>query len=134
MGSAGTDLQVALRFLPEFFFALIPIIFFQPLVIFKRIIHRLISKSSDFKVSSCEAILRSIGVPPEARGHGIAERLLKEFEAQAILNGAIGVTLTTDADGNGRALAFYFKNGFYISQKFYQYDTRAMYLMKKNLI
>jgi ribosomal protein S18 acetylase RimI-like enzyme len=133
MGTAGSDLKVAIRFLPELCFALIPVFFFHPLVISKRIINRIVSTSSSLNISDSEVMLRSIAVLPESRGHGIAEILIKNFEVQAVTAGAVRAVLTTDANENERALAFYFKNGFEITHKFYRYNKRAMYLMKKNL-
>ncbi|QWD06055.1 GNAT family N-acetyltransferase [Polynucleobacter paneuropaeus] len=133
MSSSGSDFQVALRFYPQFIYALSTVFFSQPLVIFKRIIYRLKSNSFKFEVNKSQVILRSFGIRPEYRGSGIANDLIKEFEAQAVRRGIVSIALTTDARDNERAIAFYSKNGFKIAKKFYQNDTRAMYLMEKFL-
>jgi len=134
MGSAGTGPQVALRFYPQFIYALSAVFFSQPLVIFKQIIYRLKSQGSELDVNNNQVILRSIAVRPEYISSGIANSLIKEFEVQAINKGIVSIVLTTDAIDNERAIAFYSKNGFKIARKFYQNDIRAMYFMKKNLI
>jgi len=56
--------------------------------------------------------LLSIAVDPKASGHGTGSRLLEAFKTEALKRSFSEVYLTTDANGNEKANAFYLKNGF----------------------
>jgi GNAT superfamily N-acetyltransferase len=62
-------------------------------------------------VSGRAAELVSMWVTPEARGRGVADRLIDEVESWARRGGATRLQLAV-ADGNGRAAAVYRRLGF----------------------
>lgn len=61
----------------------------------------------------CQADLLSIGVLPEFRGTSVAEDLVTAFEERMKKNGVSRYSLSVKAE-NGRARAFYAKQGFQI--------------------
>jgi ribosomal protein S18 acetylase RimI-like enzyme len=62
-------------------------------------------------VSSSEAHLRGMAVPPECYGRGIAQRLLEAMENHFLANGCTRISLDT-TEPLHRAMRFYEKNGF----------------------
>jgi ribosomal protein S18 acetylase RimI-like enzyme len=87
-------------------------------------VHRIQTPASELPVRSCE--LSSIAVAPEASGHGLGKTLMRNFLAQARLMEARRVYLTTDADGNDAANAFYRDAGFQHTRRFLQRKGRWM--------
>lgn len=131
--SAGKDRSLAIRYLLQFFLAIIPAAIYNPKLVLKRIFSQFFSTRDEPAVPEGAAVLRSIGVLPDVRGKGIAEQLLIEFEEQAKNKGAEIVALTTDALDNERAIRFYRKHGYHISQEFKQDKHRKMFLMLKSI-
>lgn len=132
--SAGKDKKLALRFLPHFIWAVIPAFVRNPFKVTSRIASQLLTDGGQPPMPSGSAVLRSIGVLPENKGKGIANKLLDAFEQLAKKKNAISVALTTDARNNERAIGFYLKNGYQIREKFIQNETREMLLLVKPLI
>lgn len=131
--SAGKDRNLAVRFLPQLILSLIPAVVRNPVKVVKRITSQLFTTSERANIPKNAVILRSIGIQPSMQGGGAAGRLLQEFELRANEKGATSVALTTDALDNERAIRFYSKNGYKISQEFRQDGQRPMYLMTKEL-
>lgn len=131
--SAGKDRHMALRFLPQFLAALLPALLRNPGKVLKRIASQFLALGEEPEIPDGAAVLRSIGVLPEARGSGVASLLLTEFERQALAKGATTVALTTDAVDNERAIGFYLKQGYTVIQEFRQDKSRQMFLMLKDL-
>ncbi len=77
--------------------------------------------------------LLSIAVLPEQKGSGMAKKLLKYFEKEALNRGANRVALTTDINDNDRVVAFYKKCEYRIYYDFCTYPNRRMYKMIKDL-
>lgn len=133
MKSAGKDRRLAIRFLPQFLLAIIPALVRNPINVLKRFATQFFAVGKEPAIPDDAVVLRSIGVLPDAKGRGVAGRLLIEFEEQAKMKGAKIVALTTDARENERAIGFYRKNGYEIAQEFEQDKNRAMLLMLKKL-
>lgn len=57
-------------------------------------------------------LLSSLGIAADCTGRGFGQRLVSAFCELAVAASAKGVYLLTDADSNGRTLAFYSKCGF----------------------
>lgn len=131
--SSGRDRNLALRFLPQFMLALIPAVIRNPIKVIKRIGSQFFTSSEKLSIPDTAAVLRSIGVQPKFKGAGVAGRLLQEFEFQASQKGADCVALTTDALDNERAIGFYRKHGYTVTQDFKQDGKRPMYLLIKQL-
>jgi ribosomal protein S18 acetylase RimI-like enzyme len=127
------DRWLALRFLPQFLFAVFPAVVRDPIPLVKRLYARLFDASESPQFPDSAAVLRSIGVLPSARGTGAAASLLKTFEDSALVNGAFQVFLTTDELNNHRALRFYERSGYRFVSYFKQDGQRGMWLMSKNL-
>lgn len=87
-------------------------------------VHRIQTPASELPVRSCE--LSSIAVAPEASGNGLGKTLMRRFLAQARLMEAQRIYLTTDADGNDAANAFYRDAGFQHTRRFLQRKGRWM--------
>lgn len=63
-------------------------------------------------VSTDMAELSSVGVDPKVGGKGLGKALVANFCQGAQAMGAVGVLLTTDADGNEAVNQFYLRQGF----------------------
>jgi ribosomal protein S18 acetylase RimI-like enzyme len=87
-------------------------------------VHRIQTRESEWPARSCE--LSSIAVAPEAGGNGLGKALMKAFLAEARSMDAHCVYLTTDADGNDAANAFYRDTGFQHTRRFLQRKGRWM--------
>jgi len=85
---------------------------------------RIQTPPSDWPARSCE--LSSIAVAPEMSGNGTGKALMRAFLAQARSMDAQCVYLTTDADGNDAANAFYRDIGFQHTRQFLQRKGRWM--------
>ena len=132
--SAGKDRKLAIRFLPQFAFAVLPGVLRNPIKVIRRIIGQLFSEGGQPEMPDGCVVLRSIGVRPEMKGAGVANRLLTDFERLAREQGAQVVALTTDAENNERAISFYRKYGYQVQQDFKQDDSRRMLLLTKSLV
>lgn len=131
--SAGKDRSLALRYIPQFLIAVIPGLVRNPIKVSRRILSQFLAVGEQITIPDDAAVLRSIGILPDARGTGLAGDLLREFEKRAFIKGARSVALTTDALDNGRAINFYQKNGYEVAQEFMQDKNRLMLLMLKKL-
>jgi ribosomal protein S18 acetylase RimI-like enzyme len=127
------DRWLAVRFLPQFFFAVLPALVESPLRISTRLFRRFFEMGGSPNVPREAAILRSIGVNESSRGSGIADALLKQFETAAFGRGAESVHLTTDEVNNHRAQRFYERRGYGVVERFRQDGTRWMWHMSKDL-
>jgi len=87
-------------------------------------IQRIQTPESEWPAGSCE--LSSIAVAPEASGTGQGKALMRAFLARARSMDAECVYLTTDADGNDAANAFYRGVGFQPTRRFLQRKGRWM--------
>jgi ribosomal protein S18 acetylase RimI-like enzyme len=87
-------------------------------------VHRIQTPPSELPARSCE--LSSIAVEPEMSGNGLGKILMRAFLAQARSMNAQCVYLTTDADGNDAANAFYRDVGFQHTRRFLQRKGRWM--------
>jgi ribosomal protein S18 acetylase RimI-like enzyme len=87
-------------------------------------VQRIHTPASEWPPRSCE--LSSIAVAPEATGNGSGKVLIQAFLAQARSLDAHCVYLTTDADGNDSANAFYRSAGFQCTRRFMQRGGRWM--------
>jgi ribosomal protein S18 acetylase RimI-like enzyme len=133
MKSAGKDRDIARRYAMRFFLSSVPGVLRHPAKVGRRLLVRLTSGGDEYSVPDCAATLRSIGVFPDMRGRQFAGELLREFERRASVLGAKSVALTTDASDNARAIRFYLKNRYEISESFESGEGRAMLLMVKPL-
>ena len=129
----GSDRNIALRFLPEFIYAAIPALIRHPVLISRRLIMRFFDIGDKPEVPAEAALLRSIAVNPNVRGHGLAARLLQAFESLACDGDAHYVYLTTDGVSNVRAQRFYERQGYKVAERFRQDRSRWMWLMKKKI-
>jgi ribosomal protein S18 acetylase RimI-like enzyme len=92
-----------------------------------RVLHgvqRVHAPTVNWPERSCE--LSSIAVAPEVLGKGIGKDLMRAFLAQARLMEARCVYLTTDAERNGAANAFYRDIGFEQTRRFLRPEKRWM--------
>jgi len=98
----------------------------QPSLITKVIhgIHRIHSPAAEWPERSCE--LSSIAVTPETTGDGFGKSLIRAFLAHAQSMDVHSVYLTTDADGNDAANAFYRNAGFQHRRRFLRHKGRWM--------
>ncbi len=87
-------------------------------------VRRIEAMASQGHARSCE--LSSIAVAPEAGSNGLGHALVNGFLEQAWSMDAESVFLTTDADGNDVANAFYRKAGFKHTRRFLQRKGRWM--------
>jgi ribosomal protein S18 acetylase RimI-like enzyme len=87
-------------------------------------VRRIHTPSSEWPPRSCE--LSSIAVAPEASGNGLGKSLIGAFLTRARSMDARCVYLTTDADGNDAANAFYRNAGFQYTRRFRQREGRWM--------
>ena len=87
-------------------------------------VQRIQTPASEWPARSCE--LSSIAVAPEASGNGLGKALMRAFLAQARSMEAQCVFLTTDAEGNDAANAFYRDVGFQHTRRFLQRKGRWM--------
>jgi ribosomal protein S18 acetylase RimI-like enzyme len=87
-------------------------------------VQRIQTPASEWPARSCE--LSSIAVAPEMSSNGLGKGLMKAFLAQARWMDAQCVYLTTDADGNDAANAFYRNVGFQHTRRFLQRKGRWM--------
>lgn len=131
--TSSKDRALALRHLPQFLVSVIPGLIRNPLKVSRRIASQFFDVGDQITIPDDAAVLRSIGILPDARGTGIASDLLREFERFSLIKGARSVALTTDALDNDRAITFYRKNGYEIAQEFMQGENRKMLLMLKEL-
>lgn len=127
------DRWLAVRFLPQFLWAVVPAVLRHPAPVVKRLWARFFDAGESLQVPPGAAILRSIGVLPSLRGTGSAASLLKTFEALALSKGAKQVFLTTDEVNNESAQRFYERGGYALVARFKQGEEREMWLMSKNL-
>lgn len=98
----------------------------QPSLITKVIhgIQRIHAPAAEWPERSCE--LSSIAVTPGTAGKGFGKSLVREFLAHAQSMNAHCVYLTTDADGNDTANAFYRDAGFQHTRRFLRHKGRWM--------
>ena len=87
-------------------------------------VHRIHESASRAPARSCE--LSSIAVAPAASGSHLGSALIRAFLAQAWSMDAECIYLTTDADGNDWANAFYLRSGFEHTRRFLQRKGRWM--------
>jgi ribosomal protein S18 acetylase RimI-like enzyme len=87
-------------------------------------VQRIQTPASQWPSRACE--LSSIAVAPEASGNGLGKALMRAFLAQARSMEAQCVYLTTDAEGNDAANAFYRDVGFQHTRRFLQRKGRWM--------
>jgi ribosomal protein S18 acetylase RimI-like enzyme len=87
-------------------------------------VQRIQTPSPEWPARSCE--LSSIAVAPEKSGNGLGKALMRAFLAQARSMEAQCVYLTTDAEGNDAANAFYRDVGFQHTRRFLQRKGRWM--------
>lgn len=127
------DRWLAVRFLPQFLWAVVPAVLRHPVPVIKRLWARFFDAGESLQVPPGAAVLRSIGVLPSLRGAGAAASLLQAFEALALSKGAGQVYLTTDGVNNERAQRFYERGGYGLVARFQQDREREMWLMSKNL-
>ncbi len=127
------DRWLAVRFLPQFLWAVIPAVMRHPVPVVKRLWARFADAGERVQVPPGAAVLRSIGVLPSLRGAGAAASLLQAFEALALHKEAGQVFLTTDEMNNERAQRFYERGGYALVVRFKQDGERGMWLMSKNL-
>lgn len=106
------------------------ILFSRPKALF-RLMNNL-RKSSSVNDKGDYPELLSIALREHAKGKGIGDLLLTNFENELILRGFTRVTLTTDYYHNDRAINFYFKNGYKILSEFKAYPKRKMLKLIKN--
>lgn len=127
------DRWLAVRFLPQFLWAVVPAVLRHPVPVVKRLWARFFDAGESLQVPPGAAVLRSIGVLPFFRGAGAAASLLQAFEALALSKGAGQVFLTTDEVNNERAQRLYERGGYALVARFMQDGERGMWLMSKNL-
>jgi ribosomal protein S18 acetylase RimI-like enzyme len=127
------DRWLAVRFLPQFLWAVVPAVLRHPVPVVRRLWGRFFDLGESLQVPPGAAVLRSIGVQPSLRGAGAATSLLQAFEALALSKGAGQVYLTTDGVNNERAQRFYQRSGYGLVARFEQDRARAMWMMSKNL-
>jgi ribosomal protein S18 acetylase RimI-like enzyme len=87
-------------------------------------VRRIHAPASEWPLRSCE--LSSIAVAPEHGGNGFGKALIGVFLAHAHSMDVLRVYLTTDADGNDAANAFYRSAGFQQTRRFLQCEGRWM--------
>jgi GNAT superfamily N-acetyltransferase len=127
------DRCLAVRFLPQFLWAVVPAVLRHPIPVVKRLWARFFDAGELVEVPPGAAVLRSIGVLPSLRGAGAAAALLHAFESLALSQGAGQVFLTTDEVNNKRAQRFYERGGYRLVVRFQQDRERGMWLMSKDL-
>jgi len=133
LSSGQRDRWIALRFIHNFLWASLPLLFLRPGKIFMRLAARFFETDCSFPVSKDAVVLRSIGVLTSQRGSGTASSLLRSFEEMALERGATSVYLTTDQDKNDRAQNFYKRHGYEVAWGFKQDGRRPMWVMFKLL-
>ena len=133
LNSSNKDSKLAMRLLPQFVWAIIPAVLQDPFRVLTRIVRQFFEKNGVPDLPHGAVVLRSIGVFPEFKGLGVASLLLSAFERSALQMGATSLALTTDVLDNERAIQFYRKHGYQITQEFKQDKHRAMFLMLKEL-
>ncbi|KOU31535.1 acetyltransferase [Streptomyces sp. WM6372] len=79
-------------------------------------------EENDEGYSDGDAELKRMYVIPEARGLGLARRILAELEADARAAGRTRMVLET-GDRQPEAIALYFSSGYALSEKFGHYRT-----------
>jgi GNAT superfamily N-acetyltransferase len=127
------DRWLAVRFLPQFLWAVVPAVLRHPVPVVKRLCARFFDAGESLQVPYGAAVLRSIGVLPSFQGVGAAASLLQAFEGLALEKGAGQVFLTTDEVNNERPQRFYERGGYELVARFQQDGERGMWLMSKNL-
>lgn len=127
------DRSLAVRFLPQFFLAVLPALFRHPRTVLGRLSARFFGGGVSVAIPSDSVVLRSIGVLPSVRGGKTASLLIEAFERSALERGASQICLTTDEENNERAQRFYRRNGFVLTCRFQQDAQRWMWLMSKSI-
>ena len=127
------DRWLAVRFLPQFLWAVVPAVLRDPVPVVKRLWARFFDPGESLQAPPGAAVLRSIGVQPSLQGSGAAASLLQAFEVMALSKGSGQVFLTTDEVNNERAQRFYERGGYELVARFQQDSERGMWLMSKNL-
>lgn len=87
-------------------------------------VQRVHSPAAEWPEWSCE--LSSIAITPQTSGNGFGKELIRAFLNQAHSMDARCVYLTTDAEGNDAANAFYRHVGFQYRRRFLQREGRWM--------
>ncbi len=105
------------------------LIFLQPKALVRLFFN--MEKVPLLDISGDIAELTSIGVKPSAKGTGVGEKLLVEFEKAVEVSGSKIITLTTDFYYNENVLRFYSKNGYTVHSDFITYPNRRMYKLIK---
>jgi len=132
-----SDLRLALKYFPSFAMAVLPSLIFSPWMIFKRLFASFanISKSSVLpSVPSDSVLLRSIGIHPSLRGSGVGSTLIRNFEICARKRRVSQIVLTTDEHSNDRALFFYYRHGYSVTNQFLQDSERSMLILSKHVL
>lgn len=91
-----------------------------------RLLRAVVYRGGDSEEGS-GALLSSICVDPDARGHRIGSNLLSAWTLEAAARGATRAFLTTDADGNDQTLRFYESAGWSRIGTFRTREGRRMY-------
>jgi GNAT superfamily N-acetyltransferase len=129
----GKDRNLALQFLPQFLWALLPVALCKRGLVLRRLAARFFKVREMPSIPDDALILRSIAVLPALQGLGVASSLLSKFEFFANELGASHIFLTTDEDANDRAQRFYGRHGYVLSSRFQQDGKRWMWLMSKDI-
>jgi ribosomal protein S18 acetylase RimI-like enzyme len=79
------------------------------------------------------ALLSSVCVDPALQGRGVGRHVLEFWEELVFQRGVFQAFLTTDADGNEAANAFYRSRGWDLTETFVTREGRSMHRYKKRL-
>lgn len=105
----------------------LPALLTYPRLVLRKLVSALVYKGDKIDDLENGALLSSIGVLPEARGHSVGKTLLAEFQNIAFSKGRSYIYLTTDALENDAVNGFYKANGFIVESDFLQSGGRRMY-------
>lgn len=130
---SGKDRNLALRFMAQFLWAVLPAAFRHPGLVIKRLAARFFEAGEAPSIPADALVLRSIAVLPASQGRGVASSLISEFEYFGAGRGANQVFLTTDEENNDRTQRFYQRHGYALSSRFQQDGKRWMWLMSKTI-
>lgn len=84
--------------------------------------------------SKTQGSLLSVAILPGYQGRGWGRNLLNAFEAQARENGAVSITLTTDAEANDPVNRFYQNNGYSLEESFRAPGDRRMNRYTRHIV
>jgi ribosomal protein S18 acetylase RimI-like enzyme len=111
----------------------IPGVLRSPINVFRKLLSALSYRGGSNQVNASSALLSSIGVADHYKGKAIAKKLITQFEQEVLSLGKSIVYLTTDAQDNDRANSFYHRQGYVVTETFYQSGSRKMICYQKNL-